>query len=134
MLRPLRLLEETSGATVSVMINASTFDVPASWNLLVVDEETKMVDTVLISQCSSSSYLAFLMHPDLSRYVLSPVVLLDLHMNRSCVHVTIPKLHMMLHPVGPVKDHKSNLSFSCLLSPQDLGKKMHGMTAMEVLI
>jgi hypothetical protein len=79
------------------------------------------------------------MHPDVSSYQLSPVVLLDLEMKKSCVHVMIPRMHMMLHPVGPIKDEKVNkkgadLNYSCLLSPQDLGKHMTGMTAMEVLI
>jgi len=139
LLRPIRLLEETTGPTVSVRINGFTFSVPASWNLLVVDEDTKLVDTVQITQCSSSNYLAFLMHPDVSSYQLSSIVLLDLEMKKSCVHVMIPRMHMMLHPVGPVKDDRvnkktPNLNYSCLLSPQDLGKHMIGMTAMEVLI
>jgi len=130
------LLEETIGPTVVARINGFTFDIPASWNLLVVDEETRLVDTVQITQCSSSNYHAFLMHPDVSRYVLSPIVLVDLVMKKSCVHVMIPKMHMMLHPVGPIKDDLkgTSLSYSCLLTPQDLGKHMMGMTAMEVLI
>ena len=138
-LKKIQLLEETTGPTVSVRINGFTFDVPASWNLLVVDEETRLVDTVQITQCSSSNYLAFLMHPDVGFYQLSPIVLLDLEMKKSCVHVMIPRMNMMLHPVGTVKDNKVNktkpdLNYSCLLSPQDLGKHMTGMTAMEVLI
>ena len=136
LLRPIRLLEETTGPTVKVQINQTIFDVPASWNLLVVDEDTKLVDTVQITQCSSSNYQAFLMHPDLSRYILSPVILLDLEVKKSCVHVMIPRMHMMLHPVGQIKSdpRNSNYSYSCLLSPQDVGKHMSGMTAMEVLI
>lgn len=136
LLRPIRLLEETTGPTVKARINGFTFDVPASWNLLVVDEDTKLVDTVQITQCSSSNYLAFLTHPEASGYMLSKVVLLDLEMKKSCVHVMIPRMHMMLHPVGPVKDdHKgTNHNYSCLLSPQDLGKHMIGMTAMELLV
>lgn len=79
------------------------------------------------------------MNPTVNSYQLSPVVLLDLEMKQSCVHVMIPRGHMMLHPVGTVKDNKVNkteppLNYSCLLSPQDLGKHMTGMTAMEVMI
>ena len=54
-LRPIRLLEETIGTTVKVRINNFDFNVPASWNLLVVDEDTKLVDTVPITQCASSN-------------------------------------------------------------------------------
>jgi hypothetical protein len=136
LLKPIRLLEETTGATVRVRINGFEFDVPASWHLLVVDEETKIVDTIQITQCSSSSCEAFLMHPDESSYVTSPIVLLDLYMKRSCVHVMIPRGSMMLHPVGPVKNERmgTERSYCCLLSPQDVGKHMVNMTAMEVLI
>lgn len=136
MLRPIRLLEETAGPTVRVRINNTDFNVPASWNLLVVDEETKMVDTVQITQCNSSNYLAFMMHPDESTVALSPITLLDLFMKESCTHVMIPRMNMMLHPVGTIKNERKNTeySFSCLLSPHDLGKHMVGMTAMEVLL
>lgn len=136
LLKPIRLLEETTGTTVRVRINDADFNIPASWNLLVVDEETKMVDTVQITQCNSANYLAFLMHPFENTYTLSPIVLLDLYMKESCSHVSIPKMNMMLHPAGFVKNErkKTELSYSCLLSPYDLGKHMSNMTAMEILI
>ena len=139
-LRPIRLLEETIGTTVKVRINNFDFNVPASWNLLVVDEDTKLVDTVPITQCASSNYSAFMMHPETHDYYVSPVVLLDLMMKESCTHVMIPRMHMMLAPVGPPPVSRysirqpSNLSYCCLLTPQDLGKYMHGMTAMEVVL
>jgi hypothetical protein len=140
MLKPIRLLEETIGATVTVKINDFTFDVPASWNLLVVDEETKIVDTVPITQCSSANYMALLMHPDTHDYHLSRVILIDLKMKDSCVHTMIPRMHMMLHPVGPIpvssniRVAKNDLSYCCLLSPQDVGKLMDNLTAMEIVL
>ena len=136
MLRPIRLLEETTGTTVRVNFSGFEINVPATWNLLVVDEETKVVDTVQITQCNSSNYKAFLMHPDDSSYILSPIALVDLILKESCTHVMIPKMTMMLHPVGQIKNDrkKTNLNYSCLLSPHDLGKHMIGMTAMEVLL
>ena len=140
MLKPIRLLEETIGATVTVKINDFTFDVPASWNLLVVDEETKIVDTVPITQCSSANYMALLMHPDTHDYHLSKVILMDLKMKDACVHTMIPRMHMMLHPVGPIpvsssiRVAKNDLSYCCLLSPQDVGKHMDNLTAMEIVL
>src|SRR5574343_356644 len=129
MLKPIRLLEETIGATVVVRINGYEFDVPASWNLLVVDDDTKLVDTVPITQCSSSGYLAFMMHPETHDYYMSPIQLLDLKPSESCVHVMIPRQHMMLAPVGQVpispytvRQPRHDLSYCCLLTPQDLGK------------
>jgi hypothetical protein len=129
------LLEETIGPTVNVRINGLTFDVPASWYLLVVDEETKTVDTVPITQCSSSGYSAFMIHPSEAKYSTSSVTLIDLKMKAECVHVSIPKLHMMLHPVGSITDKQNDEKiYSCLLSPQDIGKYMNNMSAMELLM
>ena len=140
MLKPIRLIEETTGPTVKVRINGTELDVPASWNILVIDEETKLVDTVQITQCSSGNHKAFLMHPDVQDYATSTITLLDLTMKDSCVHVTIPKMSMMLHPVGKVtrdmlnRGKKSNLSYCCMLSPQDVGKNMNQMSAMELVL
>lgn len=134
-LRPIRILEETTGWTVKVRINNTAFFVPASWNLLVIDEETKIVDTVQITKCSSDSYQAFLMNPEESNYKLAPVILEDLYDKQSCVHVMIPSSHMIVHPVGPMKtSRKVDKIYSCLLSPQDIGKNMDNMTAMELMM
>ena len=137
-MRPIRLLEETTGATVRVRINDFELLIPAAWNLLVVDDETKIVDTIQITQCGSSNYKAFMMHPDESSYALSDIVLIDLLAREACVHVTIPRMHMILHPVGPINSDRRrknpDLSYSILLSPQDIGKHFNGMTAIEVLL
>lgn len=137
MLKPIRFLEETIGATVVVRINNQKFNVPASWNLMVVDEETKIVDTVPIVQCSSNNYKAFMMHPETNDYHVSSVDLIDLIPKSSCVHVMIPRLCMMLHPVGILETARSKyaeLNYSVLLSPQDLGKHLSAVTAMEILL
>jgi len=136
LLRPIRFLEETVGMVVKTMINGHVFDIPASWNILVAEEETKLIDTIQISKCGSSNFKALLVRPDQSDYVLSPIVLIDLVMEETCVHTMIPRMHMMLCPAGTYQNDRkrTNLSYSCLLSPQDLGKHMIGMTVMEVVI
>ena len=57
----------------------------------------------------------------------------------TCTYVMIPRMHLMLHPVGPISSYnmskkKADLSYCCLLSPQDLGKHLIGMTAMEIIL
>jgi hypothetical protein len=84
--------------------------------------------------------MALLMHPDTHDYHLSRVILIDLKMKDSCVHTMIPRMHMMLHPVGPIpvssniRVAKNDLSYCCLLSPQDVGKLMDNLTAMEIVL
>jgi hypothetical protein len=135
LLRPILLLEETRGWTVKLSINGLTFMVPASWNLLVVDVETKIIDTVQVAKCNSNSYQAFLMSPEEGNYRMAPIVLLDLFKDEACVHVMIPRMHMLVHPVGTILNNRQvEKVFSCLLSPQDIGKNMYDMTAMELLV
>lgn len=133
MLKQITMLEETTGPTVIVKINNTIFNIPASWNILVVDDETKMVDTVPISQCSSSAYQAFLMHPELNRYELSPIQLIDLIPMAECVHLTIPRQCLILHPTSNTINSKEK-NMSCLIGPHDVGKYMGDCSAMELLI
>jgi hypothetical protein len=133
LLKPIVMLEETVGPTVKVRINAFDFFVPASWFILIVDDETKQVDTVPITQCSSSTFKAFMMHPQLNRYELSPVQLLDLDPHGSVVHLLIPRSTLICHPVGPTAASK-DLSMSCLIGSQDVGRHMGDLSAQELLI
>jgi len=127
------MLEETIGPTVKVRINAFDFFVPASWYILVADEDTKQVDTVPITQCSSSSFKAFMMHPQLNRYELSSIQLLDLDLQGVVVHLLIPRMTMICHPVGPTTSSK-DLSMCVLIGAQDIGRHMGDKYAQELLM
>lgn len=133
LLRPIHMLEETSGPTVTAKINDTVINVPASWYMLIVDDETKTVDTVQITQCANSAFKAYLMHPRLNRYEAAEVQLLDLDYNGVVVHLTIPRLSMICHPVGSTINSK-DLPMSILIGPQDIGKHMVNMSAQELLI
>ena len=133
MLKPIIMLEETIGPTVKVRINAFDFFVPASWYILVADEDTKQVDTVPITQCSSSSFKAFMMHPQLNRYELSSIQLLDLDLQGVVVHLLIPRMTMICHPVGPTTSSK-DLSMCVLIGAQDIGRHMGDKYAQELLM
>lgn len=133
LLRPIHMLEETSGPTVTARINGTVINVPASWFILIVDDETKTVDTVPIDRCASSAFKAYLMHPRLNRYEAAQVELLDLDYKGVVVHLTIPRLTMICHPVGATVNSK-DLPMNILIGPQDIGKHMVNMSAQELLI
>lgn len=133
LLRPIHMLEETCGPTVVARINGTLVSVPASWYILIVDEETKTVDTVLVTQCASSAFKAYMMHPRLNRYESVNVELLDLDYKGVVVHLTIPRLTMICHPVG-VTTNSKDLPMCILIGPQDIGKHMVNMSAQELLI
>lgn len=131
LLRPIHMLEETTGPTVTARVNGTIINVPASWYMLIVDDETKTVDTVPIDRCSS--FKAYLMHPRLNRYEAIDVELLDIDYNGSVVHLTIPRLTMICHPVGSTVNSR-DLPMCVLIGPQDIGKHMGSMSAQELLL
>lgn len=131
MLRPLLMLEETTGPTITAEINGEILKVPANWYILMVDDDTKMIDTLPINRAAGSGYKAFMMHPSLSRYELADVKLLDLTQD-AVVHLLISKQQLVCHPVGTTKSSKS-LPMCILIGPQDVGRHMGDLTAIDLL-
>lgn len=140
MLKPILLLEETEGEAVLTRINNFEFYVPESWHILVVDEDTRLIDTVPIKK--AVKFQAFLMNPTVSTFETSKIVLLDLVPMARLTHVSIPKGCMTCHPVGPITSKSArglpparNLPiWSCLIGPQDLHKYLNDVTAKELLV
>lgn len=131
-LSPIMYLEETTGAALKIMINKFAFEVPASWNILVVDETTMMVDTIPVADCSTKSYKAFLFCPTSMNLFLDDIKFIDFIPHTSLCHTSIPKNSMICHPVGP-NDKKEEEQLSCLLGPYDLWRLMQDITAKELL-
>ena len=131
-LSPIMYLEETTGAALKIMINKYAFEIPASWNILVVDEETMMIDTIPIADCSTKSYKAFLFCPTSMNLFLDDIKFIDLVPHVSLCHTSIPKNSMICHPVGP-NDQKESEQLSCLLGPYDLWRLLQNVSAKELL-
>ena len=132
-LSPIMYLEETTGPALKIMINKTGFEVPASWNILVVDEETMMVDTIPVADCSTKSYKAFLFCPTSMNLFLDDIRFLDFIPHTSLCHTSIPKNSMICHPVGPSDNNKKVENLNCLLGPYDLWRLMQNITAKELL-
>lgn len=132
MLRPLLMLEETTGPVVVMRINGFELRVPASWYILLVDEETKMVDTIPVNRAAGSGYKAYMMHPDLPRCEFGDVQLLDLCPDEAVVHLVVAKQQLVCHPVGPTNVSKG-LPMSVLIGPQDVGRHMGNLTSVDLL-
>ncbi len=130
-------IEETKGPSVELLISGFRFIVPASWNIMVCDEETSLLDTIPISTCSSANYQALLMSAKDSQVRMVDIDVIDFHPNYSCYHPMIAKGGMLCHPVGPEKrnDNKDNENIlNVLIGPHDLySKYLKGIGAAEML-
>lgn len=127
-------IEETKGPSIEIMVGDSKFIIPASWNIMIVDDATQLLDTVPISNCSSGFHKVLLMSSLDSKIRKSEIQVIDLHPSYSCFHPMIAKGTMMCHPIGPEsrQDGVENI-LNILISPHDLySKYIKDMTASEL--
>lgn len=127
-------LEETTGPAIEIMINKFKFKVPASWYILICDQDTMLVDTIQLSSCAGSTHQALLMCPTSSNLYLDDVKIVDFVPHDVSHHVSIAKGTLLCHPVGPVMDNKPDEIYSCLIGPYDMYKFIQGMTAKELIL
>jgi hypothetical protein len=128
-------IEETKGPSVELMVEGFRFIVPASWNILVCDRETTILDTVPLATCSTCSHQALLFSSLDTKVRLADINVIDFFQNHSCYHPMVAKGTMMCHPVGPEKRHDGLENvLSVLLGPHDLySKYLKGIGATEML-
>ena len=133
-LTPLVYLEENIGPTIRIEINGIEFDVPTSWHILVVDPETRTIDTIPVAECAHNEYKAMLISSINSKYVDSVINIIDLNPNdTSLVYPKLSKGTMMMHPVGLEDGNEENV-LNAVIGPYDLyDKYLKNVSARELL-
>lgn len=100
-LAPLTILEEIVAPTVEVQVLGFKFRLPANWNMLVVDYETMILDTVEIAELAGKEFSTLLYGPNTGRYDTAVVYVTDYSPNEKNVGPSLPKHQMLCHPVTP---------------------------------
>lgn len=100
-LAPLAVLEEIICPTIEVMIWGFKFNLPANWNILVVDEETMQLDVAEISELAGREFKAMIHGPRMPRIEAAPIQVTDYFLNRKNVGPSINKHQMLCHPISP---------------------------------
>lgn len=132
-LAPITYLEETTGGGLKLRINNYDFWVPASWNVLVTDNETYQLDTVSIQSCATVKHLAFSFSPTEMKLRTLDISVIDSTDNISLVHPMINKGTMLVHPVGPaIGNNKTDLLLSVVIGPHDLYKYLSNKVVGDV--
>jgi hypothetical protein len=132
-LNPIHYLEETTGPSIEVMIKNFKFSIPASWNILVVDRDTSLIDTIPVSNCTSNNYEAFIMTTIGNRFESAQINVLDLIPEQKIVHPMIQKGTMFCHPIGTQERNEESV-MSVMIGPFDLYQKyLEGVSAKELL-
>lgn len=132
-LEPLAYLEETTGPTITVMAQNLQFDLPASWLVMAVDEETLLVDCIPIAHCANFDHALLLFSPDNSKLVTTKLRVLDFNPKASIIHPMVPKASAMIHPTGPEAVHGKQCFYGIVCGPHDLHRWTSGHAVGELL-
>lgn len=95
----LLVLEEIIAPTIELNINGFKFPLPASWNILVVDQETNQLDIVLLKKIAGKDFYAFAYGPNKSRHDWVHVSVSNYYPSKHNVGPSLFKHQMLCHPI-----------------------------------
>lgn len=95
----LLVLEEIIAPTIELNINGFKFPLPASWNILVVDQETNQLDIVLLKKIAGKDFYAFAYGPNKSRHDWVHVSVSNYYPSKHNVGPSLQKHQMLCHPI-----------------------------------
>lgn len=100
-LTPLNVLEEIICPTVVLRVGGFDFAVPASWNILVYDDDTSQLDTVELAEAGGREFTALVYGPTLSKPTGARVSVVDYLPEYKNINPALNKHQMLCHPIGP---------------------------------
>ena len=133
MLKKILTIEEITGPVVEVSINESSFFIPSSWYIMVVDDDGLYVDTVNIMDSIRDGFQAFCVGSTGSKYTKFKISTVDYKQSHTLTYISIPKYNMMFHPIGNNASNPSHI-FNCLIGPQDLHKYIIDLSPQDILV
>lgn len=126
-------LEEIIGKTIRLRIQNLEFELPASWNVMIVDKETYTIDVVPVPQLASFDQDVLLFSPDDSKLKTGKATVLDFKDRAVCIAPEVPKGSALIHPTGPEMMHGRSLYYGIVVGPHDLHRWIGGKTVGDIL-
>ncbi len=100
-LTPLSVVEQIDAPSFVVSIEGFEFPLPASWNILVVDEESMVLDVVELAEAAGRLFKAMVYGPDMSMVRLAEISVKQYSPNYPNIGPFLNKHQMLCHPVSP---------------------------------
>jgi hypothetical protein len=100
-LAPLSILEQIEAPTFIVSIDGFDFPLPASWNILVVDEDSMILDVVELAEAAGRSFRAMVYGPNMHMAKTAEISVKEWFPNFPNVGPALSKHQMLCHPVAP---------------------------------
>jgi hypothetical protein len=132
-LEPFIYIEETTGPTITVSVQNMEIDLPSSWQVLVVDEETYMIDCIPVAHCASFDHSVFLFSPQDGKMATAHMRIVNFSQQASCIHPSVPKGSALVIPTGPELLHGTPVFYGIVCGPYDLHRWIEGRTVGEIL-
>lgn len=98
---PLLTLEEIVSPSIVLQIAGFSFNVPATWNILVVDNDTSQLDLIETNQLAGKDFSALMFGPNKWKHEYTNIRVINF--SSSFVHTgpSLNKHQMLCHPIGP---------------------------------
>lgn len=131
-LSPIIYLEEYVGPTITLRVDECAFSVPASWYIMICDQETTFIDFLPAANLLGQKFDAFSICLTDSRARYSAIHVGGLNHEEKLVYPVVQRGSAMLHPTGiSAKDGGIQ---SCVISPFDLfQKRLEPVTVGDVM-
>lgn len=98
---PLLTLEEIVSPSITLQIAGFSFQLPATWNMLVVDEETSQLDLIESSRLAGKNFSSFSYGPNQWNFSAFPITVTDFSPRHVHTGPSLNKHQMLCHPIGP---------------------------------
>lgn len=132
-MEPITYIEETTGPTVKVQVQNIEIDLPASWQVMVVDRETFTVDCVPVANCASFEHQALLFSPYDSKVNTTALRIVDFNPRAACIHPAVPKGSALVVPTSVELLHQKQIFYGIVCGPYDLHRWIDGKTIGDIL-
>ena len=100
-LTPLGILEQIDSPTFIVSIDGFEFPLPTNWNILVVDDDSMVLDVVELSEAAGRLFKAMVYGPSMSMARTAEISVKQWYPNYPNVGPALNKHQMLCHPVAP---------------------------------
>lgn len=125
-LAPLLVFEEIICPTIEVQVLGFKFPLPASWHILIFDQETLQLDTVSISKLTDGGFTALVYGPSMANIQPAKILTVDYFGNFRNVGPSLNKFQMLCHPVSPI-------SWVCVSPSDTYNKYLKGCVIGDLL-
>jgi len=125
-LAPLLVLEEIWCPSIAIQIEGYQFSIPATWNLLVMDEDTSQLDIVAIKDIAGKPFKAMVLDHQRNTAHGSQIRVMDYSNESHNVNPSLNRHHMLCHPIGPT-------NWICIAPNDSYNKYLKNLVVGDIL-